>query len=178
MKEIPYLNNKSKDSTENLSIKDNINELENNGFESDYNKTKIELKSLFIEQIFFQIHSAPNYEIPENLFNIMTIEPYGNWFYMYISYFLYNNPNQHNSVREYVFELIEKNKELFYIFFNGNDNADLNNYSPEELLTNYIELHKVEGSFAGELEYTSICKLYQLRIIFGKRLYRIQYILI
>ena len=133
--------------------------------EKDYSQVKSELKYLFIEQIFMQKYSASNYEIPETLFNLIEIPAFGNCFYMCISYFLYHNINEHLSVRESVFNYVENHREEFYIFFNGNDNDELNNYTPDELLENYIENHKIEGTFAGEVEYTSICKLYQLRII-------------
>ena len=84
---------------------------------------------------------------------------------MCISYFLYHNINEHLSIRESVFNYVENHKEEFYVFLTGNDNDEMNNYSPDELIENYIEKHKLEGSFAGDVEYTSICKIYQLRII-------------
>ena len=61
--------------------------------------------------------------------------------------------------------------EEFYIFFEGNDNESLNNYTPKNLLEEYILEHNQEGKFAGELETTATCKLFNIQIILLTRGY-------
>ena len=54
--------------------------------------------------------------------------------------------------------------EEFYIFFEGNDNIMLNNFSPKSLLEEYILEHNNDGKIAGDLEYSAICKLFNMEI--------------
>ena len=38
-------------------------------------------------------------------------------------------------------------------------------YSPQILLENYVEKNNKDGEFAGDIEYTAACKLFNIRII-------------
>ena len=80
-------------------------------------------------------------------------------------FFIKKSKRSYISVRESVFDYIKNNKSDFYIYFLENDNESLNRFSPEQLLNKYIEEYNIQGRDAGNLEYTAICKLYQLRII-------------
>ena len=98
--------------------------------------------------------------------------PLGNCFYCCISYFLYKNIDNHNLIRQTVYQYISNNPEQFYMFFEGNDNENLNVYSPKTLLDNYISKYNRDGEYAGDLEYAAICKLFDIRIILLKKGYK------
>ena len=89
----------------------------------------------------------------------------GNCFYCCISYYLYKTINNHLQIRKLIFQYITNNPEKFYIFFEGNDNENLNMYSPQILLENYVEKNNKDGEFAGDIEYTAACKLFNIRIV-------------
>ena len=90
---------------------------------------------------------------------------FGNCFYCCLAYYIYKNKNDYQKIRALVFQYIIENPENFYIFFLGNDKDNLNNYSPQTLLEDYIAIHNKEGEYAGDIEYTAICKIFNLRII-------------
>ena len=94
----------------------NINN-ENFALNSNNENTKEELKKLFLEEIFLQKYTAPNYEINENFFNEIIMPPFGNCFYCCLSYYIYKNKNDYPKIREIVFQYIIENPENFYIFF-------------------------------------------------------------
>ena len=160
--------------------KDSINSDENNEKDTfplenqsnqNIDNSKEELKKLFLDEIFYQKYSANNYEIPIKFFNEIKMPPYGNCFYCCISYFKYKNENNYNIIRNLVFKYISENPEKFYIFFEGNDIDYLNKIPPNILLQNYIKIHNNDGEYAGDMEYTAICKIFNLRIILLTRGY-------
>ena len=145
--------------TESKKSIENFNEIIQDNVEKE------NLKKLFLEEIFLQKNTAINYEVSNNFFNEIDIEPFGNCFYCCISYYLYKEQNKHLEIRKAIFNYIENNPESFYTFFEGNDFEDLNNLSPEMMLENYINDNNKEGEFAGDIEYTAACKLLNIRII-------------
>ena len=59
------------------------------------------------------------------------------------------------------------------MFFEGNDNENLNVYSPKTLLDNYISKYNRDGEYAGDLEYAAIRKLFNIRIILLTKGYKL-----
>lgn len=76
-------------------------------------KEKQELKALIIEQIFYQKYSAANYEIPENLFNLIKMIHMGIAFTFAFLIIYKINQDSHISIRESVFDYIKANKVYF-----------------------------------------------------------------
>ena len=172
---IPNKLKNNNDENQNLFIfkEQNINDNEDENLLDDNIKfslnnqdnNKDELKKLFLDEIFFQKYSAKNYEIPNNLFYEVKVPSDGNCFYSCLSYHFYKTIEKHLEIREAIFQYISDNEEDFYIFFEGNDEVKLDKYSPKVLLENYIMKYNREGEFAGDIEYTAICKLYNMQII-------------
>ena len=129
-----------------------------------FQKSTEDLKKIFIDEIFYQKFAAKNYEIPIKLFKEIKIQDDGNCFYRCLSYYFFKNVNRHPEIRENTFKYMVEHPEEFYIFFEGNDNNMLNNFSPKSLLEEYILEHNNEGKFAGDLEYSAICKLFNMQI--------------
>lgn len=104
---IKNINNKSKDKNNedntNSYAQIKLKDLEDIDVEKEYLMKKSDLKNLFIEQIFIQKLTSHNYELSWSLFNLIEVDPYGNCFYISISFFLYNYPNEYLSVRDLVF---------------------------------------------------------------------------
>ena len=75
--------------------------------------------------------------------------PFGNCFYCCMSDYLYKTIDNHLKIKKIIFQYITNNPEKFYIFFEGNDNENLNMYSPQILLENYVEKNNKDGEFAG-----------------------------
>ena len=105
-------------------------ELNNDCYNDEYS-----LKELLIDEIFYIKFTAKNHEIPNNVFEEMQIEPYDNCFYCFISFYLFKTKNRHLVIRDKIFKFIISNKELFYLYFNDNDDTNL---SVEDMLDNYI----------------------------------------
>ena len=165
-KELSYNNEENEKEINNVNVileddlpNQDIFSIQNN----DSNKE--ELKKLFLEEIFYQKNIADNYEIPLKFFKEVEMPPYGNCLYCCISYFLYNNKDNHAFIRNSVYQYISENPETFYIFFQGNDNENLNIYSPKTLLEKYISENNREGQYAGDLEYAALCKIFNIKII-------------
>ena len=84
---------------------------------------------------------------------------------MYLSYYFFKNINRHLEIRENSFQYMVKHAEEFYIFFEGNDNSILNNFSPKSLLEEYIldviMMEIVKGTL-NILQYVNylICKFF------------------
>ena len=129
------------------------------------NNYKEELKKIFLEEIFYQKSTANNYEISSEYFNEIIMPPYGNCFYCCLSYFLYKTYNNHMQIRSLIYQYITNNQEEFYIYFKGNDNENLDKYSPQILLEDYVEKNNKDGEYAGDIEYTVACKIFNIRII-------------
>ena len=79
--------------------------------------------------------------------------------------FLYNNKENHALIRNSVYQYISENQENFYIFFQGNDNENLNLHSPKTSSENYIYKNNRDGQYAGYTEYAALCKIFNIRII-------------
>ena len=168
-KDLKNINLEVEEEEKDINIGEFLSENEKNNTEFFANQNnennKEELKKLFLEEIFYQKNTAANYEIPYEYFKEISMPPLGNCFYCCISYFLYKNIDNQNLIRQTVYQYISNNPEQFYIFFEGNDNENLNFYSPKTLLDNYISKYNRDGEYAGDLEYAAICKIYNIRII-------------
>jgi hypothetical protein len=81
---------------------------------------------------------------------------------LYISYYLYNNKSKHLDIREKLFDFIVENKEEYYTFFQND--SDTNNQIKESF-NNYVDMHKKEGEYAGDIEYSVVCKLLKINLI-------------
>ena len=123
------------------------------------------LKKIYIDEIFYQKYSSKNYEISKALFKEIEIQGDGNCFYRCLSYFFYNNAEEHKEIRENIYKYISENEEDFYIFFEGNDDINLNNLSPKILLEEYIIENNKERQYAGDIEYEASCKLFKVIIV-------------
>ena len=99
-----------------------------------FKKSTEDLKKLFIDEIFYQKIAVKNYEIPIKLFKEIKIPNDGNYFYRWLLYYFFKNVNRHLEIRENTFQHIVEHAEEFYIFFEGNDNSILNNFSLKSLL--------------------------------------------
>lgn len=96
------------------------------------------------------------------MFDEINIQPYGNCFFCCISYYLYNNQSKHLDIRGKLFDFIVENKEEYYTFFQNDCD---NNNQIEESFNNYVNLHKKEGEFAGDIEFSAVCKLLNINLI-------------
>ena len=158
----------------NTEITNNLaddNEDNNNIYNDNQENMDIteKLKSLLIEQVFYQKYTAKNYEISPILFEEIIIPSEGNCFYSCISQYLYKYKEHHIQIRNKVFKYIVKTKEKFLLFFIGNGIESDNLIKPEDLLKQYIIDNNKEGEFARDLEYTAICQIYKIRIILLKK---------
>ena len=159
------VNNKEKDAEILIKLGNKEKDEEFFKIDSDTFQQSIQdLKKLFIDEIFYQKFAAKNYEIPFKLFKEIKIPDDGNCFYRCFSYYFYKNVNRHLEIRETTFQYIVEHAEEFYMFFEGNDNIMLNNFSPKSLLEEYVLEHNNDGKFAGDLEYSAICKLFNMQI--------------
>ena len=146
---------------------DNIsNEDKNDELLYNNENNKEELKQIFLNEIFYQKYSAKNYEINKKYFKEIDIPKDGNCFFRCISYYFYKNIDQHMEIRDSIYKYIVENKEDFYIFFQGNDENNFDIISPEELLQDYIIENNKEGEYAGDIEYSAKCKLYNMHILY------------
>ena len=55
-------------------------------------------------------------------------------------------------------------KEDFYIFFEGYYENNFNIINPDELFQDYVIENKKESEYSGNIEYSKICKLYNMYI--------------
>ena len=80
------INNNNDNEKENLD-ENNIN---NDDFilNSNNENTKEELKKLFLEEIFLQKYTAPNYEINDKFFKEIIMPGFGNCFYCCLAYYI------------------------------------------------------------------------------------------
>ena len=88
--------------------------------------------------------------------------------YCCISFYFYNSQDHHSEIRSNIFEYINNNKEEFYLFFQENNE---NKESVDNILNSYIIEHNNDGAFSGDIEYSVIYQLYQLKIILFKKSY-------
>ena len=149
----------------NNLLNDDLNSEQDIFSKSNNDNNKEDLKKIFLDEIFNQKIIAKNYEISKEYFKEIEMPPYGNCFYCCLSYFLYKNYNNHMEIRKLIYQYITNNPEEFYIFFEGNDNEKLNNYSPQILLEDYVEKNNKDGEYAGDIEYTVACKIFNIKII-------------
>ena len=64
-----------------------------------------------------------------------------------------------------IYRYITNNLEEFYIYFERNDNVNLNKYSPQILLEDYVEKNNKDRDYARDIEYTVACKIFNIRIV-------------
>lgn len=83
-----------------------------------------------------------------------------------ISFYFYNSQDHHSEIRSIAFKYINNNKEDFYLFFQENEG---NKDSLDNLLNTDIIEHNTYGALSCDIEYSIICKIYQLKVILFKK---------
>ena len=114
-------------------------------------------KNTFINEQLYQ-RVINHKEIPNDLVDIISIEKDGNCFYRAISYFLFNNQDDHSKIRNRISEKAQKSHENNPHNFNLVENSNLTE-------TQYInEIIKNNGNFAGDFEISIAQMIFNINI--------------
>lgn len=164
--------NKPLSISKNLKINYNLNiidKYEKNNISNSVNIEKPninkikELLSSINNSELIVFENSNNKIVEKDIIFIRKIEPDGNCYYRVLSYFLTKNQNYYNYFRNYIYNYLTCNKNLYeqeYPFIIYND--EINNFEI------YINKIRQNGFFAGELEIMISSKILNINIIVFK----------
>ena len=146
-------NHKSIQKEESISKKSLSNNDENNNTNNKISEN--------INSEFKNIAYDPNGIINKNDAEIVEIKQDGNCLYRAISYFLFNDQNYFQAIKDIIIDRAKNNYEIYCDFF-GDD--EKNGIKKETLALKEFEYMKKKDSWGGDIQINIICIIFKLNI--------------